>query len=105
MNDQDKRTDFTTGAIAPKLLRFMLPVLGALVLQAMYGAVDVWVVGKFGSTEGLSGVSTGSNVVNLVVFTIAGLAMGVTVLIGKYLGEGRPARQAGSLAPPLPSLP
>ena len=88
----DSKSDFTTGAIAPKLLRFMLPVLGALILQAMYGAVDVWVVGRFGTTEGLSGVSTGSNVVNLVVFTIAGLAMGVTVMIGKYLGEKRPER-------------
>ena len=42
----------------------MLPILGALVLQAAYGAVDVLVVGWFGTTEGLSGVSTGSSIVN-----------------------------------------
>jgi putative MATE family efflux protein len=53
----------------------------------MYGAVDILVVGKFGTTSGISAVSTGSNIVNLVVFTITGLAMGVTVLIGRYLGE------------------
>lgn len=40
----------------------MLPILGALVLQAAYGAVDLLVVGRFGSTSGLSAVSTGSQV-------------------------------------------
>ena len=43
----------------------MLPVLGALILQAAYGAVDLLVVGRFGSTAGLSAVSTGSQVLNL----------------------------------------
>lgn len=85
----DNKNDFTEGSITSKMIRFMLPILGALVLQAMYGAVDILVVGKFGTTAGISGVSTGSNIVNLVVFTMAGLAMGVTVLIGKYIGEGR----------------
>lgn len=65
----------------------MLPVLGALVLQAVYGAVDLLVVGRFGSTEGLSAVSTGSQVLNLVTFVVTQLAMGVTVLIARYLGE------------------
>ena len=67
----------------------MLPVLGALVLQAAYGAVDLLVVGRFGSTEGLSAVSTGSQVLNLVTFVVTQLAMGVTVLIARYLGEKR----------------
>ncbi len=65
----------------------MLPVLGALVLQAAYGAVDLLVVGRFGSTSGLSAVSTGSQVLNLVTFVVTQLAMGVTVLIARYLGE------------------
>lgn len=81
--------DFTNGPILSKMLRFMVPILGALVLQAMYGAVDILIVGKFGTTAGISGVSTGSNIVNLVVFTISGLSMGITVLIGKYIGEQR----------------
>lgn len=79
--------DFTEGNIVGKLLRFMLPILGALILQAMYGAVDILVVGKFGTTAGISAVSTGSNIINMIVFTIAGLSMGITVLIGRYLGE------------------
>ena len=65
----------------------MIPILGALVLQAAYGAVDLLVVGRFGSTSGLSAVSTGSQVLNLVTFVVTQLAMGVTVLIARYLGE------------------
>ena len=68
----------------------MIPILGALVLQAAYGAVDLLVVGRFGSTSGLSAVSTGSQVLNLVTFVVTQLAMGVTVLIARYLGEKNP---------------
>ena len=67
----------------------MIPVLGALILQAAYGAVDLLVVGRFGSTSGLSAVSTGSQVLNLVTFVVTQTAMGITVLIARYLGEKR----------------
>ena len=68
----------------------MIPVLGALILQAAYGAVDLLVVGRFGSTSGLSAVSTGSQILNLVTFVVTQLAMGITVLIARYIGEKRP---------------
>ena len=86
----NEKSDFTKGSILHKLLLFMLPVLGALALQAAYGAVDLLVVGRFGSTSGLSAVSTGSQVLNLATFVVTQLAMGVTVLIARYLGEQRP---------------
>ena len=66
----------------------MLPILGALILQAAYGAVDVLVVGWFGTTEGLSGVSTGSSIINLVTFVLTGLATGITVILGTCIGSG-----------------
>ena len=66
------KTDFTQGSILKKLVAFMMPVLGALILQAAYGAVDLLVVGRYGSTSGLSGVSTGSQVLNLVTFVVTG---------------------------------
>ena len=67
----------------------MVPILGALVLQAAYGAVDLLVVGRFGTTSGLSAVSTGSQVLNLVTFVITQFAMGITVLIARYIGENK----------------
>ncbi|MBQ4236692.1 MAG: MATE family efflux transporter [Treponema sp.] len=88
----DEKTDFTQGSIFKKLISFMSPIFGALVLQAMYGAVDVIIVGHFGTTEGISAVSTGSNILNFVVFTVAGLSMGITVLIGRYIGEKKTGR-------------
>ena len=90
------QSDFTEGSILKKLVAFMFPVLGALILQAAYGAVDLLVVGRFGSTSGLSAVSTGSQVLNLVTFVVIQLAMGITVLIARYLGEKRP-EQIGSV--------
>lgn len=89
-------TDFTQGSILKKLSAFMLPVLGTLVLQAAYGAVDLLVVGRFGSIAGLSAVSTGSQMLNLVTFVVTQLAMGVTVLIAHFLGEKKPT---GSVPP------
>ena len=91
-----ERNDFTQGSILKKLALFMLPILGALVLQAAYGAVDLLVVGRFGSTSGLSAVSTGSQVLNLVTFVVTQFAMGITVLIARYLGEKKP-EQIGSV--------
>ena len=64
----DKNADFTTGSIPKKLVGFMIPILGALVLQAMYSAVDLMIVGQFGTTEGISGVSTGASIIQ--VFTL-----------------------------------
>ena len=72
----ETKHDFTQGNILKKLVLFMVPIFGALVLQAMYGAVDLIIVGWFGTTAGISAVSTGSNLVNLVVFTVTGLSMG-----------------------------
>lgn len=94
--DHRERSDFTNGSILNKLIPFMVPILGALILQAAYGAVDLLVVGRFGTTAGLSAVSTGSQILNLVTFVITQLAMGITVLIARYIGEKR-TNQIGEL--------
>ncbi len=94
MNNSE--ADFTTGSILNKMLKFMMPILGALVLQAAYGAVDLLVVGRFGTTSGLSAVSTGSQVLNLVTFVVIQFAMGITVLIARYIGEKK-TKEIGSV--------
>lgn len=81
--------DFTTGSIPKKLIRFMIPILGALILQAMYGAVDLFIVGRFGTTAGISGVSTGSSIMNMFTFTVAALTTALTVVMGQYIGMKR----------------
>ena len=86
---EQSKSDFTQGSIIKKLTAFMLPILGALILQAAYGAVDLLVVGRFGTTSGLSAVSTGSNVLNLAAFVVTQLSMGTTILIARFIGEKR----------------
>ena len=86
----EKRNSFTTGPILGPLIRFALPVLMALFLQALYGAIDLWVVGKFAEAADVSGVSTGSQITQTVAIVITGLSMGITVQVGQKIGEGRP---------------
>ena len=88
--------NFTEGKIFAPLIRFALPVLLALLLQTMYGAVDLLVVGQFGTSADVSAVSTGSMVMHTVTVVITGLAMGLTVLVGHKIGEGI-REEAGSI--------
>lgn len=91
----EKTKDFTEGKILPRLLKFALPVLLALFLQAMYGAVDLLVVGQFAAAEDVSAVSTGSQIMHSITTVITGLAMGITVLVGQRIGEKRPDQAGG----------
>ena len=79
---------FTTGAILPQLVSFAVPTFLAMMLQTLYGTVDVLVIGNFGSTAGVSAVSTGSQILSLATFLISGFTTASTVLIGQYLGAG-----------------
>lgn len=96
MNNTNDNMDFTQGSIFKKLIFFMGPILASLILQAMYGAVDLLVVGHFGTTAGLSGISTGSSVLNLVTFVVTSLAMGITVMISHSIGMGE-REEVGSI--------
>ena len=92
----NKRNDFTQGKILGPLLSFAMPVLFALFLQAMYGAVDLLVVGKFGTSADVSAVSTGSQIMMTITHLLSGLSMGTTIFLGQKLGEGK-AEQGGKI--------
>ncbi len=81
--------DFTKGKILSPLIGFALPILFAVFLQTMYGAVDLLIVGQFSTVAEVSAVSTGSWIMTLVTSAITGLAMGTTILLGRKIGEGR----------------
>ena len=85
----EKNTTFTQGKILQPLILFALPVLFALFLQAMYGAVDLLVVGKFASSADVSAVSTGSQIMMTLTNLISCFAMGTTVLLGQLIGCGK----------------
>lgn len=85
----ERNTTFTEGKILQPLILFAMPVLFALFLQAMYGAVDLLVVGKFASSADVSAVSTGSQIMMTLTNLISSFAMGTTVLLGQQIGCGK----------------
>ena len=91
-----KISNFTEGKIFSPLLKFIIPILAALFLQTMYGAVDLLIVGRFGNTADVSAVSTGSQLMNAITSMINGLTMGITILIGQKLGESK-KEEAGNV--------
>ena len=82
--------NFTEGKIFAPLVRFTGPLLLALFLQTMYGAVDMMVVGQFATAADVSAVSTGSWVISIITSFVVGISMGTTILLGRRIGEGRP---------------
>lgn len=82
----NEKQDFTQGSIVQKMISFMFPVFISLVLQSLYAAIDMLIVGRFGSTAGISGVSVGGNVMMLFTMFINALTTGVTILLGTYIG-------------------
>lgn len=84
---KSKEISFTQGSVGVALIQFALPVLGALILQAAYGAVDLLVIGMFSDAASISAVGTGSTFMSMVTFVITSLAMGSTVTIGRHIGE------------------
>lgn len=84
-----KNPSFTEGKILRPLIFFMFPVLLALFLQAMYGAVDLLVVGKFASSADVSAVSTGSQIMTTLTNLVSSFAMGTTILLGQQIGSGK----------------
>lgn len=83
--------NFTEGKILGPLLRFALPVLFALFLQSLYGAVDLMIVGKFAEPADVSGVSTGSQIMMTLTNLVSSLSMGMTVFLGQKIGEKKAA--------------
>lgn len=96
-----KQISMTEGKIGPALLSFAVPVLLSGFLQALYGAVDLFVVGRYDSSAAVSAVATGSQLMQTITGAVLGLSMGGTVLIGHAIGERdeeKAARAVGSLA-------
>ena len=81
------KNEILEGRIFPALTKFAIPILFSLILQALYGAVDLWMVSRFGTNADVSAVSTGSQTMLIVNGIVTGLSMGITVLLGQAKGE------------------
>lgn len=83
----DNTKNFTNEGVLKSLIKFAVPVLAALFLQSLYGGVDLLIVGQFAETADVSGVATGSLLMQTVTMVITGLSMGITIYVGQKIGE------------------
>lgn len=77
------------GNLYTGLIRFALPFMGASLLQFIYGAVDLLIVGRYCDPASIVGVSNGAQIMQILTLMVVGFTTGITVLVGQHLGAGR----------------
>jgi len=97
INKRRKQVDLINGEIKGALLRFMVPFLLSNILQSLYGAVNVLMVGWFASTAHVSAVAVGSYVLHFFTFMIISICTGAGIIIGQYTGAKDEARVSDSV--------
>ena len=96
-----KPISLTEDPVRSAMLRFALPFLAANVLQSLYGAIDLLIIGRYCASAAISAVATGTQVMMTLQSLVIGVATGSTVLLGQSIGEGddeKSARAVGSSA-------
>ena len=78
--------NLSKGNLLHNMIWFSLPYLLSFFLQTLYGLADLLIAGRFNGSEVISAVSIGSQVMHMVTVMLVGLAMGSTVMIGRYVG-------------------
>ncbi len=80
--------DMTTGPFFKKILVFSVPLMLTGVLQLIYNAADVMVVGRFAGSTSLAAVGSTSSLVNLIINLFIGLSTGAGVVTARHIGAG-----------------
>lgn len=81
--------DMLHGSLADKIVLFALPLAASSILQQLFNAADVAVVGRFAGNQALAAVGGNSSVINLLVNLFVGFSVGANVVIARYIGEGK----------------
>ena len=81
--------DMTEGSIFNKIILFAIPLMLSSILQLLFNAADLVVVGKFAGSESLAAVGSTNALINLLVNLFIGLSMGASVVMGRCIGARR----------------
>ncbi len=81
--------DMLNGPLTGKIILFALPLAASSILQQLFNAADVAVVGRFAGNQALAAVGGNSSVINLLVNLFVGFSVGANVVIARYIGEGK----------------
>lgn len=83
---ENLQDNLVEGVVWRKLIRFSLPLLASYLLQALYGSVDAYVVGRFSDLASITGVTQGSQITFILTSGVSGFGTAGTVLISQYAG-------------------
>ena len=83
-----KNADLLNGSLADKLIWFALPLAATGILQQLFNAADIAVVGRFVDKEAMAAVGSNAPVVGLLVNLFVGIALGTNVVISQAIGHG-----------------
>ncbi len=89
-NSQPKQlsVNMTTGTLLDKIVLFALPLAITSILQQLFNAADLAVVGRFASPQAMAAVGSNSSVINLIISFFVGLSVGANALIAMEIGGG-----------------
>ncbi len=83
-----RNIDMTHGSLADKILLYALPMAATSILQQLFNAADLAVVGSFVSKEAMAGVGSNTPLINLLINLVVGVALGSNVVIATLTGQG-----------------
>ena len=84
---KEHNIDMCNGPIVSKMLLFSLPLMLSSILQLLFNAADLVVVGRYGSSDSYAAVGSTGSLVNLMINLFIGLSVGVNVLVARYMGS------------------
>lgn len=85
-----KEMDMLNGSIGDKLLYFALPLAATGILQQLFNAADIAVVGRFVGKNAMAAVGSNSPITALLINLFAGISIGANVVIARFIGQNRP---------------
>lgn len=89
--------DMCNGSIMDKLISFSLPLMLSSILQLMFNAVDIIVVGRFDSSQALAAVGSTTALISIFTNLFIGISLGANVLAARYFAAGRDREMSESV--------
>ena len=89
---QSREIDMLHGSLGDKIIRFALPVAATGILQQLFNAADIAVIGRFVGKEAMAAVGSNNSLIGLMVTMFSGIAMGANVVIARSTGQGNRER-------------
>ena len=88
-NKNKYEMDMCSGSLLPKILLYSLPLMLSGILQLLFNAADIVVVGRFAGNDALAAVGSTSSLINLLVNVFMGLSVGTNVMVARFYGAGQ----------------